>query len=87
MILHFFLVKAEHNEYYEWGIEGDKDKALEFLNSISNDVRYKGEQKVSPRGLPGRPLGNRKYAEDVVCRICTFKYRLGTSRKAHECTG
>lgn len=87
MILHFFLVKHDHAEYYEWGIEGSKEHALDYLNTISSDVKYVGEHEVPPRGFPGRPLGNRKYKDDVICRMCTFKYRLGTSRKAHERTG
>lgn len=83
MKLHFFLVHDNHGEYYEWGVEGKEEKILDYLRTISNDVKYMGENEISSKG---RTIGHRKYAEDVVCRICKFKYRIGVKHDTNELT-
>lgn len=84
MLLHFYLVHDNRGEYYEWGVEGIKEKIENYLNSISNNIKYLGEQDISSKG---RTIGNRKYAEDVICRTCKFKYRIGVNHSYNEHTG
>lgn len=77
ILIHFFLIN-DNCDIYRIGIEGDKELAREYLESINGDVRFeKSCEKL------GWEKGNKVLPNGCIIRSCQFAYSL-TKKKQEK---
>lgn len=75
-MFHYFQVMDECLDFYRWVIEGDKELAERYLQSLFLDVRHMNTKEEDPY-IKGK---GKSLPDGNIIRVCKFAYTFKTKR-------